>query len=69
MQDAGVVVGSLVVGRFADSAGLPTSAVVLAVMMFAAVLWMVVAVGDSANPTRPWIVSRLDRGDAVPDAS
>ena len=61
MHDAGVVIGSLVVGTFADSAGLATSALVLAGIMFAAVLWMVVAVGDSAHPTRPWIVSRLDR--------
>ena len=60
LHDAGVVIGSLVVGGFADRAGLATSAVVLAAIMFFAVLWMVVAVGDSANPTRPWIVSRLD---------
>jgi MFS family permease len=66
MHDAGVVVGSLVVGRFADVAGLATSAVVLAAIMFAAVVWMVVAVGDSANPTRPWIVSRLERDGATP---
>ena len=49
------------VGSFADTAGLATSAVVLAGIMFAAVLWMVVAVGDSARPTRPWIVARLER--------
>ncbi|MFP5487736.1 MAG: MFS transporter [Acidimicrobiia bacterium] len=61
LHDAGVVVGSLVVGAFADTAGLATSAVVLAGIMFAAVVWMVVAVGDSAHPTRPWIVSRLER--------
>lgn len=60
LHDAGVVVGALVVGAFADTAGLPTSAVVLAGIMFAAVLWMVIAVGDSAHPTRPWIVSRLE---------
>lgn len=60
MHDAGVVAGSLVVGRFADTAGLPTSAVALALIMFAAVAWMVIAVGDSAHPTRPWIVSRLE---------
>lgn len=61
LHDSGVVAGSLVVGTFADRAGLATSAVVLAAIMFSAVLWMVVAVGDSAHPTRPWIVSRLDR--------
>lgn len=60
LQDMGVVVGTLVVGLLADSAGLATSAVACAVLMFSAVLWMVIAVGDSANPTRPWIVSRLD---------
>ena len=63
LHDTGVVIGALVVGAFADTAGLATSAVVLALIMFVAVLWMVVAIGDSAHPTRPWIVSRLD----VPD--
>jgi MFS family permease len=61
LHDAGVVLGALVVGAFADTAGLATSAVVLAVVMFGAVLWMVIGVGDSAHPTRPWIVSRLER--------
>jgi MFS family permease len=65
LHDSGVVIGSLVVGSFADTAGLATSAVVLAGIMFTAVVWMVVAVGDSAHPTRPWIVSRLDR-DPIP---
>lgn len=60
LHDAGVVVGSLVVGAFADTAGLATSAVVLAGIMFASVVWMVVAVGDSSRPTRPWVVSRLE---------
>ena len=60
LHDTGVVIGALVVGAFADTAGLATSAVVLAGIMFAAVLWMVVAIGDSAHPTRPWIVSRLE---------
>lgn len=60
LHDAGVVVGALVVGRFADTAGLATSAIVLAGIMFAAVLWMMVVVGDSAHPTRPWIVARLE---------
>lgn len=60
LHDVGIVVGSLVVGAFADTAGLATSAVVLAGIMFTAVVWMVVVIGDSAQPTRPWIVSRLD---------
>ena len=68
MHDAGVVVGSLVVGRFADTAGLPTSSVVLAFIMFTAVLWMVIAVGDSAHPSRPWIVSRLEQHEMAPGA-
>ena len=67
LHDAGVVVGALVVGTFADTAGLATSAVALAAIMFVAVLWMVVAVGDSAHPTRPWIVSRLER-DPIPSS-
>ncbi|MFZ9016316.1 MAG: MFS transporter [Ilumatobacteraceae bacterium] len=61
IQDAGVVVGALVVGRFADEAGLATSSTALAVVMTMAVVWMVVVIGDSAAPTRPWIVRRLDR--------
>lgn len=67
IHDAGVVVGALVVGRFADEAGLATSSTALAVVMLMAVLWMVVVIGDSSAPTRPWIVRRLDRGPS--DAS
>lgn len=59
LQDLGVVVGSLVVGRFADTAGLATSAYVLSGVMVVAIAWMIVVIGDSARPTRPWIVSRL----------
>jgi MFS family permease len=61
IHDAGVVIGALVVGRFADEVGLAASSTALAVVMAMAVMWMVVVIGDSAAPTRPWIVRRLDR--------
>ncbi len=57
-QDLGVVLGPLLVGWLADAAGLEVSAIVLAVVMFAAIAWIVVVLGDTARPTRPWIVSR-----------
>jgi MFS family permease len=63
MQDLGVVIGPIIVGVLADSAGLGPSAIVLAIVMFVAIAWIVVVVGDTQHPTRPWIVSRLDRGD------
>ena len=58
MQDLGVVLGPLLVGWLADAAGLEVSAIVLAVVMFVAIAWIVVVLGDTARPTRPWIVSR-----------
>jgi MFS family permease len=60
MQDAGVVIGPIVVGWLADTAGLRASAVVLAVVMFAAVAYIVVVLGDTARPSRPWLVRRLE---------
>ena len=65
MQDLGVVVGPIVVGWLADTAGLYRSAIVLGAVMFVAIIWIVVAVGDSARPTRPWIVSRLESPPAA----
>lgn len=59
MQDLGVVLGPLLVGWLADAAGLGTSAVVLAVVMFVAIAWIVVVLGDTSRPTRPWITRRL----------
>ena len=58
MQDLGVVLGPLIVGWLADAAGLEVSAIVLAVVMFVAIAWIVVVLGDTAKPTRPWIVRR-----------
>lgn len=58
-QDLGVVFGPLIVGWLADTAGLQESAVVLAVVMVAAIGWIVVVLGDTAHPSRPWLVSRL----------
>ncbi len=59
-QDVGVIVGPIVVGWLADAAGLRTSAVVLAAVMFLAIAWIVVVLGDTSRPSRPWLVHRLD---------
>ncbi len=59
MQDLGVVLGPIVVGWLADTVGIDGAAVALALVMFAAIGWIVVALGDTAHPTRPWLVRRL----------
>jgi MFS family permease len=59
MQDLGVVIGPLLVGWLADAAGLELSAIVLAVVMFVAIAWIVIVLGDTSRPSRPWIVKRL----------
>ncbi len=59
MQDLGVVIGPVVVGWLADTAGLYESAIVLGVVMFVAIAWIVVALGDTARPTRPWLLRLL----------
>jgi MFS family permease len=59
MQDLGVVIGPLLVGWLADAAGLEVSAIVLAVVMFVAIAWIVVVLGDTSRPSRPWLVKRL----------
>jgi len=58
-QDLGIIAGPIVVGWLADAAGLRTSAVVLAMVMFAGVAWIVVVLGDTARPSRPWLVASL----------
>ncbi len=60
MQDSGAVVGPVIVGWLADSAGLAQSALVLAAVMFVAIAWIVIVLGDTARPSRPWLVRRLD---------
>jgi MFS family permease len=60
MQDLGVVVGPIIVGWLADSAGLYTSALILAGVMFLAIVWIIVILGDTARPSRPWLVRRLE---------
>lgn len=60
MQDGGVVMGPILVGWLADTAGLAQSALVLGVVMFVAIAWIVIVLGDTARPTRPWLVSRLE---------
>ena len=60
MQDLGVVVGPIIVGWLADTAGLNVSALILAGVMFLAIAWIIVVLGDTARPSRPWLVSRLD---------
>jgi MFS family permease len=59
-QDVGVIVGPVAVGWLADAAGLRASAIVLAIAMFLAIGWIVVVLGDTARPSRPWLVDRLD---------
>ena len=60
MQDGGVVIGPILVGWLADTAGLSQSALVLAVVMFVAIAYVVIVLGDTARPTRRWLVSRLE---------
>ena len=69
LQDLGVVLGPILVGRLADSAGLAASAIVLGVVMFVAVGWIVVVLGDTARPTRPWLVARLESAEVAHDAA
>jgi len=66
MQDAGIVIGPVVVGWLADAAGLRVSAIVLAIVMFVAIAWLVIVLGDTSNPTRPWVASRVHRPDVAP---
>jgi len=49
MQDSGKIVGPLLVGWFADAVGLHASAAVLAVAMVVAIVWIVVAVGETRH--------------------
>jgi MFS family permease len=60
MQDGGAVIGPILVGWLADSVGLAESALVLAVVMFVAIAWIVIVLGDTARPSRPWLVRRLE---------
>lgn len=65
MQDLGVVIGPIIVGWLADTAGLATAAIVLAVVMFVAIAWIVVVLGDTARPSRPWLVAALAEPDDI----
>jgi len=72
MQDGGAVIGPILVGWLADSVGLFESALVLAAVMFVAIAWIVIVLGDTARPSRPWLVSRLepastDAGRTLPE--
>lgn len=75
MQDLGVVVGPIVVGWLADTTGLYESALVLGAVMFVAIAWIVIVLGDTARPSRPWLVKRMAaskagaRGDGTPALS
>ncbi|MCB0995815.1 MAG: MFS transporter [Acidimicrobiales bacterium] len=48
LQDTGPVIGPILVGWFADAAGLGASAIVLAAVMFVAIAWIVVVVGETS---------------------
>lgn len=50
MQDIGRVLGPLVVGVVGDAAGLGASSVALAMVMVAAIVWLVVQVGEPSRP-------------------
>jgi len=63
MQDLGVIVGPILVGWLADAVGLGASAIVLGLVMFASIAWIVIALGDTAHPTRPWLVRNLEQPD------
>ena len=58
-QDLGIIAGPVLVGWLADAAGLQTSAVVLAMVMFVAIAWLVVVLGDTSRPSRPWLVELM----------
>lgn len=55
-QDVGIIAGPILVGWLADAAGLQTSAIALALVMFAAIAWLVVVLGDTSRPSRPWLI-------------
>jgi MFS family permease len=66
MQDIGVVIGPLLVGWLADSVGLTQSALVMSVVMFFGIAWIVIAIGDTAKPSRPWLVPLLENHNSDP---
>ena len=49
VQNLGRILGPLVVGWFADAVGLRASAVALAVVMFLAITWIVVLIGETSE--------------------
>jgi MFS family permease len=49
LQDVGKIIGPLVIGWSADAAGLDISAVALAVVMFVAIGWLIVVVGETRD--------------------
>jgi hypothetical protein len=49
MQDGGRVVGPLLVGAIGAGAGLGAASVALAVVLIAAVLWLVLVVGETGG--------------------
>ena len=49
LQNLGRIIGPLIVGWFADALGLRASAVALAVVMFVAIVWIVVLIGETST--------------------
>ena len=49
VQNLGRILGPLIVGWFADAVGLRASAVALAVVMFVAITWIVVLIGETSE--------------------
>ena len=52
MQGAGRIVGALLVGLVGDTLGLRAAALTFAVVMGAAIVWMLAVVGESSDPKR-----------------
>ena len=53
MQDGGRVIGPLLVGVIGAGAGLGAASVTLAVVLVAAIVWLVLVIGETGHPTQP----------------
>jgi MFS family permease len=51
IQNLGRIIGPMLVGWFADAAGLPAAAIALAVTVFVALAWIVLLVGETGRRT------------------
>jgi predicted MFS family arabinose efflux permease len=51
IQNLGRIIGPMMVGCFADAAGLSVAAIALAVTVFVALAWIMLLVGETGKPT------------------